>query len=644
MIIPLGHEQRSVRRQPWVTWIIMALCLVVFLFTGPGDKERARESLERLQVAVEYFVEHPYLEPPPRLREIFVSQIGEEETDAQIELMREVAPDGPTSNLELEREQAKLDRLVEESVITIDDAPLRRWGLVPAEFRLPTILTYQFLHGGWMHLLGNLFMLFLVGPFIEDVWGRPLYFGFYLTAGAVAGLMFMVRYPALDSPLIGASGAIAGVMGAFLVRYWHTKIKFLYWFFLLVGTFEAPAWLMLPLWFFKELFSAQAMDSLAPGTGGGSVAFWAHVWGFVFGVIVAYAITHFQIEERHIHSRIESKITLVDNTAVEAAAQLAEKGDARGAVAVLQEELATNSDNVEAATAMWNLCFKTQQAEVALPYMLSALHRTTRKGDDEFVIAIWEDVLHACDSIPIEPALGVRLAEILVEDGRDGGALDTLALAWGRVDGSTPAPILLRMARLAMALYAPETAAVIDAALAHPEFPSEMRSELEAARTAVADEPEEEASSTAAVAYTADEFRHTLQVITAIPHGFDGDQLKIEVDGRLRYLGLGGIQVLAAAGITRDGRRPVVLIDLLLDPPWGGSDNLRSIRLTSDTFDPRKLVGGEDAMTAFQRFLDRILTVSEAVPLPDPQAARGQPFRSFGSLEEYQREVLNVTS
>ena len=148
-----------------------------------------------------------------------------------------------------------------------------------------TLITYQFLHGGFLHLFGNLFFLFLAGPFIEDVWGRPVFAAFYLTAGALSALMFALRYPELDEPLIGASGAVAGVMGAFLVRYWKTRIRFLYFFIpFRPGTFTAPAWLMLPLWFARELVFAQAWDVASPGTGGGGVAHWAHVWGFAFGL------------------------------------------------------------------------------------------------------------------------------------------------------------------------------------------------------------------------------------------------------------------------------------------------------------------------------------------------------------------------
>ena len=640
MLIPLGHQKRTVRRLPWVTFTIMALCMVVFVLTLPGDSRRQKEAFQKLDTALEFFFEHPYLELQPRFQSLLVSEIGEEELTAQLEAMREVGPNPPGSDRALQQEQEQFDAQVEKFFDLLGGSSARSLGMVPADLRITSVLTHQFAHGGWGHLLGNLFILFLAGPFIEDVWGRPLFASFYLVAGAFAGLMFVVRYPGLDAPLIGASGAIAGVMGAFLIRYWHTKIKFFYWiFFFMVGTFEAPAWLMLPLWFFKELFFAQAMDTVAPGQGGGPVAFWAHVWGFAFGVIVAYAISHYKVEERFIHSAIESKITLVDNTAVETAARMAEGGDSAGAIDALTKELSLRPENVDAAVALWNLCFNAENVAPAVPHLLEAIRRAARTGDRDFVLNHWEGLLRANVSVPLEPILGLRIAEILAGERRDGEASDTLAMIEGHIDGSTPAPIQLRLSRLAIAIGSPDAARIIDGALSHPDLSLEGRSELETARLAFGeptsasqDEAEDEV----------EEIRHTLQTMSAIPTGIDGDTLHLDVKGKRRTLGLATVQAVAVCGITRASEPPVLLVDLLLDSPWGDREAVRAVRLLSNTFDPRSLVGGEDALQAIRKFLQLVLEVSEAVPLPDPDSARGRPFRTFTTIGAYQLEVLNI--
>ncbi len=652
MIIPLGHEQTSVRRLPWVTFAIMALCLVAFLLTWPTEKDYERQANQRLQELFGYFVEHPYLEMGPRLRGLVEQQLGEEGAAALTEVMREMGGAPPDSERQLREEQATLDRLSAEFFDVFRDSPLQRWGLVPAGFRLPTLVSYQFLHSGWMHLLGNLFILFLAGPFIEDVWGRPVFAAFYLTAGAFSGIMFAVRYPDFSGPLIGASGAIAGVMGAFLIRYWKTKIRFFYWFFFFfMGTFEAAAWIMLPLWFLKELFFAQAMDVMVPDGAGGGVAFWAHVWGFVYGVVVAVAMSYFQIEKRFIHPTIESKVTVVENTGVESAMELASGGDVSGGIEALTNQLRLRPENVDAAMAMWTLCQRQGSPGKAAPHMVRAIRAAARDGDDEFVLAHWDEVFRSVDNLTIPAALGVRIAEISAQAGRVDSALDTLELARGSLDGSTPVGVLVRMARLAGALGSPHCATLCEAALAHPDLPEEARDELAGLRgdasgaapsegVATQQTPAAEEEGTIEIAVPSG--ARTVQVMEAVPRRIDGGNLEIEVKGTPRRMALGQIQALGVAGVAREGRKPVVVVDLLLDSPWGDRQALRTVRLTSDSFDPRRLVGGDDAMAAFRVLLDHLLKVSEAVPLPDPDAARGRPFRSYPSFEAYHKEVLGV--
>jgi membrane associated rhomboid family serine protease len=622
----------------------MGLCLIIFLFTHPGQQSRMERAFEDLGEAFEYFGEHPYLEMDPRLQDVLTQEFGSDGATSLIQMMRQSGPKPPDNIDLLQREQETLDGLVDAFSSSVDSSPLRILGVVPTDIHVPTFITYQFAHVGWGHLLGNLFILFLAGPFIEDVWGRPLYAAFYLTAGMVAALMFVARYPNFDAPLVGASGAIAGVMGAFLVRYWNTKIKFFYWiFFFMVGTFEAPAWLMLPLWFLKELTFAQAMDAVTPGEGGGGVAFWAHVWGFVFGVAVAVAIAYFRIEERWINRSIESKVTLVENTAVEEAAALAEAGDRDGAKAALKRELATHSENVDAAISLWNLCFQDGDGATSMPHLLSAIRRAARRGDDQFVTTHWLEVLDSGYALDVDPALGARIAEMLRNETRFDPATATLDLAAKRVDDSTPAGVVLRLARLAIELGSDQAAALAAAALADPDLPPEAREELEPIGSDFVptvggggtDEGTEESVVDEPIV-------HSVIAKRVVPRRLDGQTLEVEIDGKRHGIDLATVQVIAVCGIARAAEKPVVLVDLLLDSPWGDRPKLRVIRMTSNFFDPRQIVGGDDAMVAFQTLLDRLFELSEAVPLPDPDAARGKPFQSFSTIDAYEKEVLDI--
>ena len=306
ILIPIGHEQDTVRRLPWVTFAILAICFVVQLFTWIAIKGANAELEPVAQEFVTYYVSHPYLEFDPELRDILFNGVDEEKVD-QLLSYYSTTTSRPSARVR-EEEQQHLDALAQTSLGALNDTPYRKWGYIPAKPSLLTVFTYMFMHGGWFHLLGNLLFLYLTGPFIEDLWGRPVFAAFYLGVGMLSAVAFGVHYPESTGPLVGASGAIAGVMGAFLIKYWKIKINFFYWVFILFrGTFQAPAWLMLPLWLGLELFNARIMDSLNPGSGGG-VAHWAHVWGFVLGMTIALAINFFKIEERLINPRLQAKL------------------------------------------------------------------------------------------------------------------------------------------------------------------------------------------------------------------------------------------------------------------------------------------------------------------------------------------------
>ena len=648
MIIPYGHENTTVRRLPWVTFSLMGLCVVVFVvmsFSQNGGGARATEDLSEF---FQYLTLHPYLDIDPEVESFILRHVPEEEFRAFLEFSRESGARKPTSPRQLAAEQAKLDEISSKILASLDEvkqSPFFRFGLVPANFEPHALITYQFLHGGWLHLFGNLFFLFLAGPFIEDMWGRPLFAGFYLVAGAFSAVMFAARYPALDVPLIGASGAVAGVMGAFLVRFWKTKIRFFYWFgFIFTGTFMAPAWLMLPLWFLRELLFAQAMDVMAPASGGGGVAHWAHVWGFGFGCLMAFAMAHWKIAERFIHHSIESKITVVDNTSIERAMETAAAGKTDEAVRMLSSDLEKQPDSVDAAVALWNLSLERGSPREAAPHMMRIFQTAARSGDPDLILAHWQDVMNILPDLELEPALGVRLAEILAGADRPEGAAQSLEFAERSIGPATPVGVAFRWVRLASSLGV-SAAAVAEELLRHPDLPADAREELESIRSesgeAIQPDPTEavETAPPIEVPLAGD---HTLQVMEAIPQALDEETLTIQVSGETRRLALDRVEAVAVGGVRMEGGRQVLVLDLMLDAPWSDRHSLRVVRLLSTAFDPRTLASGDNPTAAFQSLLDEMIGKSGAAPLPDPESARGRPFRSFKSLDDYQREVLGV--
>jgi membrane associated rhomboid family serine protease len=144
-----------------------------------------------------------------------------------------------------------------------------------------TLVTSMFLHGGWFHLIGNMLFLWVFGNNIEDALGRGRFLFFYLCCGVVAALTQAFSSYGSHVPMVGASGAIAGVLGAYLLLYPSANIHVFVWILIFFRIVNIPAWILLGLWFAMQLLSGLARPSGTPG-----VAFWAHVGGFVSGIVL----------------------------------------------------------------------------------------------------------------------------------------------------------------------------------------------------------------------------------------------------------------------------------------------------------------------------------------------------------------------
>ncbi len=164
------------------------------------------------------------------------------------------------------------------------DAFTLYWGLVPAAFSWVTVLTSMFLHGGLMHVAGNMLYLWIFGDNVEDRMGHGRYLVFYLLCGIAAALAQTITVPDSVVPMVGASGAIAGVMGAYFVLYPRSRIVTLIPIFFFFQIVEVPAIFFLGIWFLMQFVSGVGSIGSTGGGGLGGIAFWAHVAGFVAGI------------------------------------------------------------------------------------------------------------------------------------------------------------------------------------------------------------------------------------------------------------------------------------------------------------------------------------------------------------------------
>jgi membrane associated rhomboid family serine protease len=176
------------------------------------------------------------------------------------------------------------------------DRLIATWGVTPSNIYLAlahplaappsiwlTLITAQFLHGGWAHIIGNMLFLWVFGDNIEDVLGHVSYLIFYLLAGIAAAFVQIFVMGPSRIPTIGASGAIAGVLGAYLILYPTARIGILVPIFFFLTTIELPALLVIGWWFIQQFFYGLGSLTLATSSG---VAFWAHIGGFIAGLVM----------------------------------------------------------------------------------------------------------------------------------------------------------------------------------------------------------------------------------------------------------------------------------------------------------------------------------------------------------------------
>ncbi len=177
--------------------------------------------------------------------------------------------------------------------LSLSSAGLNRfssvWGLVPTRLMAHpesdwiTIFSAMFIHGGWFHILSNMWVLFIFGDNIEDRLGHARYLIFYLLSGVAAALLESFLLAGSNVPMIGASGAIAGVLGAYLISFPRARIASIVPIFFIFTIIEIPAWIFLLFWFVSQLFSGWlSLEGAAASSG---IAWWAHVGGFLFGLL-----------------------------------------------------------------------------------------------------------------------------------------------------------------------------------------------------------------------------------------------------------------------------------------------------------------------------------------------------------------------
>ncbi len=441
MILPIGHEGTGVRRLPWVTFTIIFINIIVFFFTNEADKRIKNDLKDETVKIIKYYVDHHYL----TLDQFNKEDLGFDEQSNTIKKWAELNRDSNVPDEEtMDAEQEHLDNLIKKLKVIREDHPFWKYGLISAHRTLPSLLFYFFIHAGWLHLLGNLLFLYIMGPFLEDVWGRPIYAVFYILSGILSGWMYTLHYPDFTGPLVGASGAISAVISAFLFRYWKTRIKFVYWVYFFIGTFSAPAWMLLIFEVARELLYANLNDSMS-GSGAG-VAYWAHIWGLAFGLIVALIIKKFDIEKRFITPVIDNELRFVDKEfdVYERAKELGENGQTGEAFDELKSISTASRKLPEIGEEMWNMGIALGREMEAAPVLMMSIESQIIKGQTERALSNYVQLRSRFPDTELKDvSMKLKLLSRMIVEEDGPGAEEFIMEIMNEVSSASPAGVLL---------------------------------------------------------------------------------------------------------------------------------------------------------------------------------------------------------
>jgi membrane associated rhomboid family serine protease len=271
LVLPIRSEKET-SKIPHLTIGLIAINLIIWIFTNRvvSSEYKHLESIHQQLLEIEYQYAHILVRQDPDLLHNMTA-----ENLHRTFLEKGVIPKGSEDY----RNWIQLYQEFEEGK---NSTLFHRWGFIPSQLNILKLILSMFLHGSFFHVFGNMLYLWIVGCNMEDDWGWPRFIGLYLLSGMAAGLIHAAYGSNMTTPCIGASGAVAGVMGAFLIQHFRTKIRFVYFFLLFLrpiwGTFRVWAGVVLPFWFLMEFLYAGS--GVQTGT-----AHWAHVGGFAFGVI-----------------------------------------------------------------------------------------------------------------------------------------------------------------------------------------------------------------------------------------------------------------------------------------------------------------------------------------------------------------------
>ena len=632
LVLPVGVDDHTVDRMPVVSISIAAACALAFLLTwvfpiGSDGEAEAREVMRR-------WVQQPDLVLPPDFVERFIGPTYEPVLRRRGAAARNARSRPPATP----GDQTRIDELAQRAVTESDASLLRRFSLVPSRGPWQAgWLTSMFLHFGWMHLIGNLLFFYICGPLLEDRWGRWLFLAFYLGCGVLAALAQYALEPRWTGMMGGASGAIAGCMGAFAFRHARRRVRMGYflwiWIRIFRGTFAIPAWLWGVAWFVLQL-----VDYSLGGSRGGGVAVAAHLGGFMAGGAFAVVLAGSGIERRFVAPAVDRKVGWSQHPEFFAGMEALGRGDAVAARRAFQRVVSERPDQLDARAGLVRAGM-----ELGDPGARAELEGVLAKAlgaGPEVLRDTLEQLGPAAEPAGLRPAIAWRLAQTLDAAGDTGTARGYYVPA-RKLAGLVGLKARLRALELDPAPSSEEVNEVAAEAGSIPELATRVTALL---RGAVPEEPrgidlppddtalEIELHPSAGAA--APSRPAPARVVPVRLVGLDAGRLDVSSTNGVNPLPLQRILGLAVGVIpTADGRN-TVLTDLVVGWP-DGTRGATVLRATVPDLGLERLYPGVAPRTAYVRLLEGIQRSSGAVRLP--AGVNPSSYPRYGSAEEMTR-------
>jgi membrane associated rhomboid family serine protease len=430
LVIPY-QTRFTAKSLPVVTLALVVINLVVYLLFQSGDSAA-------YQRAAEYYFSSslPQVELPR-----YAAYLERNNDRRAVQVLRAVRS-GPSDDdaravlMAMQHDRGFMKELDAGAIVRRDDPGYAAWreqrerfqglmsevvserfALQPGSADVLRLISYQFLHGDAMHLLGNMVILLLAGPFAEAALGRMRFLLAYVGSGAIAGAVHLLIS---DHGLIGASGAISGTMAMVAVLYGTRRVPVFYWFFVYFNTARVPALMLLPVWLLIEALQ-WALSA------GGRVAYDAHMAGFVSGAIIAWLLKPSDehkvdriLEEQYAEAPAERKSTLLLE-----AKQAAAKLDTRRAARAYSDLLQEDPTNTQYATAYFNMALLGRDKDTLLDAALRVLWIRAKNARTELrPVYTQMSQPHVLKALPVDEQL--RLARRLVATREDAAALRVL--------------------------------------------------------------------------------------------------------------------------------------------------------------------------------------------------------------------------